>query len=80
MEEHHRHKRLHHPDKSAMAEHSINWGHQIQFNDTSVIAKKPGLMERITGKPTEIELRPDNMNREKGSSEQVLEATHSKHE
>jgi hypothetical protein len=41
------------------------------------LSKKPGLMERITGKPTKIELRPDNMNREKGSSEQVLEATHS---
>jgi hypothetical protein len=47
MEEHHWHTQLCHSDKSAMAEYNSNLGHYIQFNDTSILAKKPSHMECI---------------------------------
>jgi hypothetical protein len=32
---------LQHPDKSAMAEHSINLDHQIQIHDISILSTNP---------------------------------------
>jgi len=54
-----------------MAEHSINLGHHIQFNDTCFLFKKSGcFMEGI-----EIEVCPENMNREEVLPEQVMEVS-----
>jgi hypothetical protein len=49
-----------------MAEHSINLGHHIQFLDASILAVKSRCMECIIREAIEIELHPDNMNREEG--------------
>jgi UV DNA damage repair endonuclease len=40
LKEHQRHVRLEHPDKSAVAEHSIDQGHRIQFHNSSILATK----------------------------------------
>jgi len=44
IREHHWHIRLY-PEKSVMAEHTINLGNCIQFNDISIMTKKSGRME-----------------------------------
>jgi hypothetical protein len=62
--EHHWHFLFYHPDESAMAEHCINFGHHMQFNDTSILAKKSRHMEGIIRVAIEIELHLDNVNRE----------------
>jgi hypothetical protein len=51
-----------------VAEHSRNLGHHIQFENTRILAKKSGHMEHIIRDLIEIELLPDNMNREEGFS------------
>jgi len=56
IKEHHWHIQLYNPDKSAMAEHSINLGHHIQFIDTIILAKRFECMEHIIRKATKIEL------------------------
>jgi hypothetical protein len=62
---HHWHIMLYHPaDKSAVAKHSINLGHHIQFQDTDILVMKSRHMEYIIGEVTVIELHPNNMNRE----------------
>jgi transposase len=40
LKEHQRHIRLEHLDKSAVAEHSIDQGHRIQFHNASILATK----------------------------------------
>jgi hypothetical protein len=40
-----RHIRLRHPDKSAVAEHSIDQGHRIQFRYVSILATKTRYMD-----------------------------------
>jgi hypothetical protein len=42
-----RHIRLDQPKKSAVAEHSINAGHQIDFNNVSVLDRASGYMDRL---------------------------------
>jgi hypothetical protein len=56
--EHQRHIRLEHPDKSAVAEHSIDQGHYIQFHNFSILATKTRYMDHIVRKATEIEFHP----------------------
>jgi hypothetical protein len=51
-----------------MLEYSINLSHHKHLHDTSVIAKKSGYMERLIREVIEIELYPDNMNKEEGYS------------
>jgi hypothetical protein len=63
LKEHQQHVHLEHPDKSAMAEHSVNLGHHIQFHNTSILASKTRYMDRIVRGAIEIELRPNSMNR-----------------
>jgi hypothetical protein len=58
LKQHQRHIRLEHPDKSAVAEHSINQGYRIQFHNASIIATKTRYMDRIVREAIEIELRP----------------------
>jgi len=62
----HWHVQLYPLDRSAMAEHTINLGHHILLNDTSILAKKPRCMECLIREAREIEVHPDNMNREEG--------------
>jgi hypothetical protein len=66
IKEHQRHIRLNHPDKSAVAEHSIDQGHRIQFHDASNLATKIRYMGRIVREAIETELHPYNINREGG--------------
>jgi hypothetical protein len=40
VKEHHWHVCLYHPEMSAVAEHSINLGHCIQLQNTSILARK----------------------------------------
>jgi hypothetical protein len=58
--------RLEHPDKSAVAEHSMNLGHHIQFHNTSILTTKTSYDDHIVREAIEIELRLNNMNREVG--------------
>jgi hypothetical protein len=71
IKEHHQHIRMYHLDKSAMAEHSINLDHHIQFPDTMILAMRFTSMECIIIEATEIKLYANNINTE----EQVMEAT-----
>jgi hypothetical protein len=66
LKEHQRHIRLKHPDKSAVAEHSIDQGHHIQFHNSSILVTKIRYLDRIVKEAIEIELRPYNINREGG--------------
>jgi hypothetical protein len=66
LKEHQRHIHLEHPDKSAAAEHSIEFEHRIQFHNTSILAAKSHKMDLITVEVIEIELHSNNMNRETG--------------
>jgi hypothetical protein len=66
LKEHQRHIRLEHPDKSAVAEHSIDQGHHFQFHNSSIPASKTRYMDHIAREAIEIELRPYNINREGG--------------
>jgi len=60
--------RLFLPEKFSVPKHSINLSHCFQFQDTSILAMRSGCMEHIIREAIEIELHPDNMNREEGFS------------
>jgi hypothetical protein len=66
LKEHQRYIRLEHPDRSAVAEHSIDQGHRIQFHNASILATKTRYMDRIVRVAIEIELHPYNIKREGG--------------
>jgi hypothetical protein len=66
LKEHQWHIRLEHLDKSAVAEHSIDQGHRIQFHNASLLATKTRYMDRIVREAFEIELHPYNIDREGG--------------
>jgi hypothetical protein len=55
-----------HQDKLAVAEHSINHGHRIQFHNSSILATKTRYMDRIIREVIKSELNPYNINREGG--------------
>jgi hypothetical protein len=64
IKEYHQYIRLYHPDKSAVAEHSTDLGQHIQFQNTRILVTETGCMEHIIREATEIELPPDNVNRD----------------
>jgi hypothetical protein len=66
IKEHQWHIRLEHPDKLAVAEHSIDQGHCIQLHNSSILATKTRYSDRIAREAIEIELHPYSFNREGG--------------
>jgi hypothetical protein len=63
--EHTGHIRLDQPEKSAIAEHSISTGHQIDFN-VSVLDRASGYMDRLVKEAIQIRLNHKNFNRDHG--------------
>jgi hypothetical protein len=66
LKEHRRHISLQHPDKSAVAEHSMDQGHRIQFNNFSILATSPRDMDDIVREAMEVVLLHFNMNKGDG--------------
>jgi hypothetical protein len=52
------------PDTSAMSEHSINLGHCVKLQDTTVLSAKLRNMDPVIKEVIRIEIHPNNMNRE----------------
>jgi hypothetical protein len=50
----------------AVAKHSINHGHIIEFKERQILANKSGYMDRLIREATELDLHPNNINREAG--------------
>jgi hypothetical protein len=66
IKEHHRHIHPEQTDKSAEAEHSINLGHRIKLEDTTILSTKATYIDRMIREDIEIEPHPRKINTEDG--------------
>jgi hypothetical protein len=66
VKEHRRYLHHSHPDKSAVAEYIINHDHMIRFHEMQIPANKSGYMDRFIREAVELDLHPNNINREDG--------------
>jgi hypothetical protein len=61
-----KHIRLDQPEKSAVAEHSVNTGHQIDFSNITILDRTLGYTDRIVKEAIHIRLNRENFNRGNG--------------
>jgi hypothetical protein len=61
-----RHIHLDKPEKSVVAEHSVNTGHQIDFSNITILDRTSGYMDRIVKEAIHIRLNRENFNRDNG--------------
>lgn len=64
--EHKRHTRLQQPDRSAVAQHSLENNHTINFEQVEILAKERGFYNLSRREAVEIEQHPNNFNRDNG--------------
>jgi hypothetical protein len=61
-----RHICLGHPEKSAVAEHWLKMGYNIEVSNTAILDKAPGYMDSFIKGAIEIMLHPRNFSRDGG--------------
>jgi hypothetical protein len=66
LKEHQRHIRLEHPDKSAVAEQSMNLGNNIQLHNNCILTAKTRYVDSVVREAIEIGLHSNSTNREDG--------------
>ena len=61
-----RHFHLDQPEKTAVAEHITDTGHSMKFNNICRLIKVQGYMDHLVKEAIEIQLHPNNFNRDGG--------------